>query len=110
MPPPESLPVVERPRRRLPRWLKRPMPEPGMLMTEGILTDQYVQTLRSDRVNLVVKAYFNSQEFLILAGRNSDAPFLDLDEVDKFLLAADDGIRLPPNPSARCGPYTVVDE
>jgi len=83
---------------------------PTGLDPEGILTDQYVQTLRSDRVNLVVKAYFNSQEFLILAGRNSDAPFLDLDEVDKFLLAADDGIRLPPNPSARCGPYTVIDE
>ena len=45
MPPPESLPVVERPRRRLPRWLKRPMPEPGMLMTEGILTDLGLQTV-----------------------------------------------------------------
>ena len=45
MPPPESLPVVERPRRRLPRWLKRPMPEPGMLKTEGILTDLGLQTV-----------------------------------------------------------------
>ena len=44
MPPPESLPVVERPRRRLPRWLNRPMPAPGMLMTEGILTDLGLQT------------------------------------------------------------------
>ena len=45
MPPPESLPVVERPRRRLPRWLTRPLPEPGMLMTEGILTDLGLQTV-----------------------------------------------------------------
>ena len=45
MPPPESLPVVERPRRRLPRWLKRPLPEPGMLMTEGILTALGLQTV-----------------------------------------------------------------
>ena len=45
MPPPESLPVVERPRRRLPRWMKRPMPEPGMLMTEGILTALGLQTV-----------------------------------------------------------------
>jgi len=42
---PELLPVVERPRRRLPRWLKRPMPEPGMLLTEGILTDLRLQTV-----------------------------------------------------------------
>ena len=45
MSPPELLPVVERPRRRLPRWLKRPMPEPGMLLTEGILTDLRLQTV-----------------------------------------------------------------
>ena len=45
MSPPELLPVVEPPRRRLPRWLKRPMPEPGMLLTEGILTDLRLQTV-----------------------------------------------------------------
>ena len=42
---PELLPVVKPPRRRLPRWLKRPMPEPGMLLTEGILTDLRLQTV-----------------------------------------------------------------
>ena len=83
---------------------------PTGLDPEGILTNQYVQTLRSDKVKLVVKAYFNSQEFLILAARNSEAPFLDLDEVDKFFLATDDGINLPPNPDARCGPYNVINE
>jgi len=45
MSPPDTLPVLERPRRRLPRWLKRPMPEPGMLLTEGILTDLRLQTV-----------------------------------------------------------------
>ena len=45
MPQPELLPVIERPRRRLPSWLKRPMPQPGMLMTEGILTDLRLQTV-----------------------------------------------------------------
>ena len=82
---------------------------PTGLDPEGILTDQYVQTLRSERVNLTVRAYFNSQEFLILASPGSDARFLDLDKVDEFLLATDDGIDLPPNPAARCGPYTVID-
>ncbi len=42
---PDLLPVVERPKRRLPKWLKRPMPEPGMLRTEGILTDLRLQTV-----------------------------------------------------------------
>ncbi len=45
MSPLDALPVVERPRRRLPGWLKRPMPEPGMLVTEGILTDLRLQTV-----------------------------------------------------------------
>ena len=45
MSPPELPPVLERPKRRLPRWLKRPMPEPGMLLTEGILTDLRLQTV-----------------------------------------------------------------
>ncbi len=45
MSPPELLPVIERPRRRLPSWLKRPMPQPGMLMTEGILSDLRLQTV-----------------------------------------------------------------
>ncbi len=45
MSPLDTLPVVERPRRRLPSWLKRPMPEPGMLVTEGILTDLQLQTV-----------------------------------------------------------------
>ena len=82
---------------------------PTGLDPEGVLTDQYVQTLRSEQVNLTVRAYFNSQEFLILASPSSDARFLDLDKVDEFLLATDDGLDLPPNPAARCGPYTVID-
>ena len=45
MPQLETLPVTERPRRRLPSWLKRPLPEPGMLRTEGILTDLRLQTV-----------------------------------------------------------------
>ena len=45
MSPLETLPVAERPRRRLPPWLKRPMPEPGMLLTEGILSDLRLQTV-----------------------------------------------------------------
>ena len=45
MSPPELPPVLERPKRRLPRWRKRPMPEPGMLLTEGILTDLRLQTV-----------------------------------------------------------------
>ncbi|MBQ18608.1 MAG: lipoyl synthase [Planctomycetaceae bacterium] len=45
MSPLDVLPVVEGPRRRLPGWLKRPMPEPGMLVTEGILTDLQLQTV-----------------------------------------------------------------
>jgi len=45
MSPPELPPILERPKRRLPRWLKRPMPEPGMLLTEGILTDLRLQTV-----------------------------------------------------------------
>ncbi len=34
-----------RPQRRLPRWLKRPMPQPGMAYTSGVISDLNLQTV-----------------------------------------------------------------
>ena len=35
----------EAPRRRLPKWLKRPMPEPGMAYTSGVISDLRLETV-----------------------------------------------------------------
>ncbi|MCH8828664.1 MAG: lipoyl synthase [Planctomycetes bacterium] len=37
--------VPQRPRRRLPSWLKRPMPQPGMQLTESVITDLQLETV-----------------------------------------------------------------
>ena len=34
-----------RPQRRLPRWLKRPMPQPGMAYTSGVISDLKLETV-----------------------------------------------------------------
>ncbi len=43
----EILPDVpqQRPRRRLPKWLKRPMPQAGMQFTEGVISDLALETV-----------------------------------------------------------------
>jgi len=45
-----SLEIIERPsdsrpRRRLPRWLKRPLPQPGMAFTSGVISDLRLETV-----------------------------------------------------------------
>lgn len=35
----------EAPRRRLPQWLKRPMPQPGMAYTSGVISDLKLETV-----------------------------------------------------------------
>jgi lipoic acid synthetase len=42
-----SLEVIELqpPRRRLPRWLKRPLPQPGMAFTSGVISDLRLETV-----------------------------------------------------------------
>lgn len=45
-----SLEIIEletepRPRRRLPRWLKRPLPQPGMTFTSGVISDLRLETV-----------------------------------------------------------------
>ena len=37
--------VPPKPRRRLPSWLKRPMPQPGMQLTESVITDLQLETV-----------------------------------------------------------------
>jgi lipoyl synthase len=38
-------PTPERSRRRLPRWLKRPMPQPGMVYTSNVIADLRLETV-----------------------------------------------------------------
>ena len=44
-----SLPIInqpaEPPRRRLPRWLKRPLPQPGMAYTDDVISDLRLETV-----------------------------------------------------------------
>ncbi|MCP4170681.1 MAG: lipoyl synthase [Fuerstiella sp.] len=44
-----SLPIInlspEPPRRRLPRWLKRPLPQPGMAYTDDVISDLNLETV-----------------------------------------------------------------
>ena len=44
-----ALPIIdqppERPRRRLPRWLKRPLPQAGMAYTDDVISDLGLQTV-----------------------------------------------------------------
>ena len=37
--------VPEKPRRRLPKWLKRPMPQPGMAYTSNVISDLKLETV-----------------------------------------------------------------
>ena len=37
--------VPTAPRRRLPKWLKRPLPQPGMQFTDGVITDLELETV-----------------------------------------------------------------
>ena len=84
---------------------------PGGLDPEGILTQQYVRTLRSDKVGLKTKAYFNSGEFLILAANDRNAQLPSCARIDDFLTAAATlPGDLPPNPLARCGPFHVAPD
>ncbi len=43
--PPASNSVADKPRRRLPKWLKRPLPEPGMAYTSGTIADLRLNTV-----------------------------------------------------------------
>lgn len=38
-------PTPEPPRRRLPRWLKRPLPQPGMQYTDSVISDLRLETV-----------------------------------------------------------------
>ncbi len=38
-------PPIERPKRRLPRWLKRPLPQPGMAYTDAVIEDLGLETV-----------------------------------------------------------------
>jgi hypothetical protein len=82
---------------------------PGGLDPKGVLTEQYVRTLRSEKVGLKTKAYFNSEEFLILAANDPNTELPSCKAIDEFLVApsAREG-DLPPNPLARCGPFRVA--
>jgi lipoyl synthase len=40
-----ELETEPRPRRRLPRWLKRPLPQPGMAFTSGVISDLRLETV-----------------------------------------------------------------
>ena len=40
-----SQPVAPQPRRRLPEWLRRPLPEPGMLFTSNVIADLKLETV-----------------------------------------------------------------
>jgi lipoyl synthase len=40
-----ELPTESRPRRRLPRWLKRPLPQAGMAFTSGVISDLRLETV-----------------------------------------------------------------
>jgi lipoyl synthase len=54
-----SLPIIdlssssqtteEAPQRRLPRWLKRPMPQPGMAFTNEVIQDLRLETVCESR-------------------------------------------------------------
>lgn len=41
----DAPPPPERRKRRLPRWLKRPMPQPGMQYTDSVITDLRLETV-----------------------------------------------------------------
>lgn len=41
----DSIPQPTPPRRRLPRWLKRPLPQPGMAYTSGVISDLRLETV-----------------------------------------------------------------
>ena len=41
----EILTDIPAPRRRLPKWLKRPLPEPGMAYTSGVIEDLRLETV-----------------------------------------------------------------
>ena len=84
---------------------------PAGLDPQGILTEQYVQTLRSERVGLTTRAYFNSQEFLILAARNPETKLPTCAEIHEAIQAPKrDENDLGPHPMATCGPYFVLDD
>jgi hypothetical protein len=84
---------------------------PGGLDPKNILTEQYVRTLESPRVGLKTRAYFNTEEFLILAARDPQARLPTCGEIDALLLENPRDERdLPPNPAARCGPFAVLPD
>ena len=44
-----NLPIIELstepPKRRLPKWLKRPLPQPGMAFTDDVISDLKLETV-----------------------------------------------------------------
>ena len=72
---------------------------PRGLDPEGILTQQYVRTLRGDGLGLSVRSLFGEDEYLILA---SKSPLdIDVEAIRSFVTApASTELALPPNPRA----------
>lgn len=85
---------------------------PSGLDRHGILTRQYVRTLRSPGLDLETRAYYNPGEYLILAARGPQTPLPTTGEIDEFLRRPDDPSGLPPINSRAMltAPYSVEDD
>jgi hypothetical protein len=84
---------------------------PAGLDPKGVLTYQYVRSLRFSELGMNVEAYANAQEFLILAARSPETRLPSCQEVDRFLRNTEDaGLTLPPNVDAGCYPFFVLPD
>ncbi|MEM7232996.1 MAG: hypothetical protein AAF517_12505 [Planctomycetota bacterium] len=82
---------------------------PRGLDPQGVLTNQYVRTLRSNDLKLNVAAYVSDEDFLILASKSPLS--IDVAAATEFLTEpASDEFPLAPNPSAVPRPLFVTDD
>jgi hypothetical protein len=82
---------------------------PHGLDTKGILTDQYVRTLRT--LGLETEAYHNDSEFLILAFRDPAAAIRHVADLDQYLTMGEQSLsRSPEFDRLRPRSYPVADD
>ena len=83
---------------------------PRGLDPRSVLTRQYVRTLRDEELGMTVRAMWNREDYLILAGRSEISRLPEMDELWRFFEDERDGLGLPARPGSRPHPFFVLDD
>ena len=84
---------------------------PRGLDPRNILTLQYVRTLESEEIGMRLRAFWNRDDYLILAARSERSRLPEIEELEQFFTRpTGSDLELPPYPEGKPEPFIVLED